>query len=40
MRRAWRFAADFALGAQLSPGDDPAQARHLLNLARGGAGLG
>ena len=38
---AGRFAADFALGAQLSggseggEGSDPAQARHLLGLARG-----
>ena len=32
---AGRFAADFALGAQLSAGRDPAQARHLLALARG-----
>ena len=35
---AGRFAADFALGAQLSggsEGSDPAQARHLLSLARG-----
>jgi len=32
---AGRFAADFALGAQLSAGDHPAQARHLLSLARG-----
>ena len=32
---AGRFAADFALGAQLAAGDDPAQARHLLSLARG-----
>jgi endoglucanase len=32
---AGRFAAGFALGAQLSAGDDPAQARHLLSLARG-----
>jgi endoglucanase len=31
---AGRFAADFALGAQLSTGRDPAQARHLLALAR------
>jgi endoglucanase len=30
---AGRFAADFALGAQLS--DDPAAARHMLSLARG-----
>ena len=32
---AGRFAADFALGAQLSAGDDPAQAQHMLSLARG-----
>jgi endoglucanase len=32
---AGRFAADFALGAQLSAGSDPAQAQHLLSLARG-----
>ena len=32
---AGRFAADFALGAQLAAGDDPARARHLLSLARG-----
>ena len=38
---AGRFAADFALGAQLAAGhegaagSDPAQARHLLSLARG-----
>ena len=32
---AGRFAADFALGAQLSAGTDPAQAGHLLSLARG-----
>ena len=32
---AGRFAADFALGAQLSAGTDPAQAQHLLSLARG-----
>ena len=32
---AGRFAADFALGAQLAAGSDPAQAAHLLNLARG-----
>ncbi len=31
---AGRFAADFALGAQLSAGSDPAQAGHLLALAR------
>jgi hypothetical protein len=31
---AGRFAADFALGAQLSAGSDPAQAGHLLVLAR------
>jgi len=31
---AGRFAADFALGAQLSAGADPAQAQHLLGLAR------
>ena len=34
---AGRFAADFALGAQLaagSPGSDPASAAHLLSLAR------
>ena len=32
---AGRFAADFALGAQLDAGTDPAQAQHLLSLARG-----
>jgi endoglucanase len=35
---AGRYAADFALGAQLaagSPGSDPASAAHLLSLARG-----
>jgi hypothetical protein len=32
---AGRFAADFALGAQLSGGSDPASAAHLLGLARG-----
>src|SRR5207302_1242489 len=35
---AGRFAADFALGAQLAAGyqgTDPAQAQHLLSLARG-----
>ncbi len=32
---AGRFAADFALGAQLSAASDPAQAAHLLGLARG-----
>jgi endoglucanase len=32
---AGRFAADFALGAQLAAGRDPAQAAHLLSLARG-----
>jgi len=32
---AGRFAADFALGAQLDAGSDPAQAQHLLSLARG-----
>jgi hypothetical protein len=32
---AGRFAADFALGAQLSAVSDPAQAAHLLGLARG-----
>ncbi len=31
---AGRFAADFALGAQLSAGTDPSQAQHLLSLAR------
>jgi len=31
---AGRFAADFALGAQLSAGREPAQAGHLLALAR------
>ncbi|MGH3285337.1 MAG: glycoside hydrolase family 9 protein, partial [Streptosporangiaceae bacterium] len=31
---AGRFAADFALGAQLSAGTDPAQAQDLLGLAR------
>jgi endoglucanase len=32
---AGRFAADFALGAQLSASAAPAQAQHLLSLARG-----
>jgi endoglucanase len=32
---AGRFAADFALGAQLSADSDPARAGHLLSLARG-----
>ncbi len=32
---AGRFAADFALGAQLSASSDPAQAAHMLSLARG-----
>jgi endoglucanase len=32
---AGRFAADFALGAQLSAESDPASAAHLLGLARG-----
>ncbi len=32
---AGRFAADFALGAQLSAGSDPARAQHMLSLARG-----
>jgi endoglucanase len=32
---AGRFAADFALAAQLEARSDPAQARHLLALARG-----
>jgi endoglucanase len=32
---AGRFAADFALAAQLDARTDPAQARHLLSLARG-----
>jgi len=32
---AGRFAADFALGAQLSARTDPEQAQHLLSLARG-----
>src|SRR5580692_9181613 len=32
---AGRFAADFALGAQLDANSDPAQAQHLLSLARG-----
>ena len=32
---AGRFAADFALGAQLSAATDPAQAQHMLSLARG-----
>jgi endoglucanase len=32
---AGRFAADFALGAQLSARTDPASAEHLLSLARG-----
>jgi len=32
---AGRFAADFALGAQLDAGSDPAQAQRLLSLARG-----
>jgi endoglucanase len=31
---AGRFAADFALGAQLSASTDPAEAQHLLGLAR------
>jgi hypothetical protein len=31
---AGRFAADFALGAQLSAASNPAQAQHLLSLAR------
>jgi len=31
---AGRFAADFALGAQLAAGSDPAAAAHLLSLAR------
>jgi endoglucanase len=31
---AGRFAADFALGAQLAAATDPAQASHLLSLAR------
>jgi endoglucanase len=31
---AGRFAADFALGAQLAAGRDPARAGHLLSLAR------
>jgi hypothetical protein len=31
---AGRFAADFALGAQLAAGADPASAAHLLSLAR------
>jgi endoglucanase len=31
---AGRFAADFALGAQLAAGSDPASAAHLLSLAR------
>src|SRR5208283_5382046 len=32
---AGRFAADFALGAQLDAKNRPAVARHLLSLARG-----
>jgi endoglucanase len=32
---AGRFAADFALGAQLAAGSDAAQTEHLLSLARG-----
>jgi endoglucanase len=32
---AGRFAADFALGAQLDASTDPAQAQHLLGVARG-----
>jgi endoglucanase len=32
---AGRFAADFALGAQLDASTDPAQAQHMLGLARG-----
>jgi endoglucanase len=32
---AGRFAADFALGAQLDASTDPGQAEHMLNLARG-----
>ncbi len=32
---AGRFAADFALGAQLAASSDPASAAHLLSLARG-----
>jgi endoglucanase len=32
---AGRFAADFALGAQLDATSDPAQAEHMLSLARG-----
>jgi endoglucanase len=32
---AGRFAADFALGAQLDANSDPAEAQHLLGLARG-----
>jgi hypothetical protein len=32
---AGRFAADFALGAQLDASTDPAQAQHMLSLARG-----
>ncbi len=31
---AGRFAADFALGAQLSAGSDPVRAQHMLSLAR------
>ena len=31
---AGRFAADFALGAQLSAGRDPVRAQHMLSLAR------
>jgi endoglucanase len=31
---AGRYAADFALGAQLAAGSDPASAAHLLSLAR------
>jgi endoglucanase len=32
---AGRFAADFALGAQLDASTDPGQAEHMLSLARG-----
>jgi len=32
---AGRFAADFALGAELAAGSDPASSAHLLSLARG-----
>jgi hypothetical protein len=32
---AGRFAADFALGAQLDTSTDPGQAEHMLSLARG-----